>query len=221
MINIVVLELENNCFFIGKTDDILFNINKYNRNCNIFTKKHKPIRLHEFKQNSSIYDLDITVKIYMNKYGINNVRGGSYSELELSQSQINILQKELQMINNEHQDSNLINNFYNKDDNSITSNIVFINNQMSKKPVVINNYIWYWECSICNKNAVGTMSCSNFNFIITSPTCLDENKNIRKISVCDICLNRFKLDSFSNPKILIDSDNNKYNIKGFEQGQYT
>ena len=38
MIHIVVLQLENNCFFIGKTYDIIFNIDKYNRNCNAFTK---------------------------------------------------------------------------------------------------------------------------------------------------------------------------------------
>lgn len=218
MIHIVVLQLVNNCFFIGKTDDILFNINKYNRNSNVFTKKYKPIKLYEFKQNCNIYELDNTVKIYMNKYGINNVRGGSYSELELSQSQINILQKELLMINNYHQDSNLTNNYYNEDMNN---NIVFINDLLSKKPVIINNYVWYWNCSICNKNAVGTITCSNFNFIITSPTYLDKNKNIKKIAVCDLCLNKFKLDNFNNPKILIDSNNNKYTIKGIEKGQYT
>ena len=83
MVHIIILQLENDCYFIYKTEDILFNINKYNNNYNIFTIKHKPIRLYEFKENCNIYELDLTVKIYMNKFGINNVRGGSYSELEL------------------------------------------------------------------------------------------------------------------------------------------
>ena len=222
MVHIVVLQLENNCFFIGKTYDILFNINTYNRNCNDFTKKYKPIKLYEFKQNCNEYDLDLTVKKYMNKYGINNVRGGSYSELELSNEQYNILQKELYIVNNNNDDISLLNkNNINQENNkNEVNNTVFINNKVSKNPVIIQNYIWYWECSICNKNAVGTVQCSNFNFVITSPTCLDENKNIKKIAICDLCLKQFKLDDFTNPKLLINTNNNKYQIKGFEQGQY-
>ena len=218
MIHIVILELENNCFFIGKTNDLLFNINKYNRNFNDFTIKNKPIKIHEFKENCNIYELDITVKIYMNKYGINNVRGGSYCDLILSKEQISILEKELKIINTDQLDRNLINNNLNNDE---TRNIIFINNSLLKKPVITNNYIWYWGCSICNKNAVGTIKCSNFNFAITLPTYLDKNNNIDKIAICDICLKKFKLDDFNNPKVLIDSNNNnKYLIKGVENGQY-
>ena len=33
----------------------------------------------------------------MDKYGINNVRGGSYSRLELTQEEINVLQKEVDL----------------------------------------------------------------------------------------------------------------------------
>ena len=221
MIHIVILELENNCFFIGKTNDILFNMNKYNRNLNDFTIKNKPIKIHEFKENCNIYELDITVKIYMNKYGINNVRGGSYSDLMLSKEQVNILEKELKIINTNNLDNDLNNNLDNDLNNNDIHNIIFINNSLLKKPVITNNYIWYWGCSICNKNAVGTIECSNFNFAITVPTYLDKNKNIDKIAICDICLKKLKLDNFNNQKVLIDSNNNnKYLIKGFENGQY-
>ena len=154
----------------------------------------------------------------MNKYGINNVRGGSYSELELSEEQINILHKEINMVNNNHEDISLKRYSLEKYENK-THNIIFIN-KIFKNPVITNNYIWYWECSICNKNAVGTIKCSNFNFAITKPTYLDDMKNIKKIAICDICLNKFELDNFKNPKTLVDPINNKYQLVGFENGQY-
>ena len=56
--------------------------------------------LYEFKEKMELIDIDITVKKYMFKYGIDNVRGGSYLDLELSNEQKNILQSELWTLNN-------------------------------------------------------------------------------------------------------------------------
>ena len=56
----------------------------------LFTKKYKPLFLLEFKEKMEFIDIDITVKKYMFKYGIDNVCGGSYLDLELSIEQKNI-----------------------------------------------------------------------------------------------------------------------------------
>ena len=39
MIHIYILQLETNKFFVGKTDNIIFNITHFDRNSNSFYKK--------------------------------------------------------------------------------------------------------------------------------------------------------------------------------------
>jgi len=223
MIHIYVLELESNKFFIGKTDTIVFNITHFDRNSNSFTKRYKPLILYEFNENSEFIGIDITVKKYMYKYGINNVRGGSYLDLELSTEQKNILQSELWTLDNKcykcgknhlFKECDFIQKIDKKD------NYIFINTINNTNPVIINNYIWFWSCCICNKNAVGQGKCSEFNFAITTPTYLDNNGEIKKIALCDKCINKFSLIDFNNPKKLIDLNNKEYTIKGLEMGQY-
>tara|TARA_B100001564_G_scaffold278536_1_gene240591 strand:- start:1299 stop:1655 length:357 start_codon:yes stop_codon:yes gene_type:complete len=111
--------------------------------------------------------------------------------------------------------------------NKIEINKIEINNNTSnskkyiRSSVIIQNYIWYWPCSICGNNAVGREKCSNFYFAITSPTYFDENENIKKIGLCELCVNEYKLDSFNKKHILIDTDKKEYELKGLENGQYS
>jgi len=71
-----------------------------------YARKHHPIRILEsvvLYQNSEI---DFFVKKYMKAYGINNVRGGSYSSCELSKDEIHFIKREheinLEKIHNSH-----------------------------------------------------------------------------------------------------------------------
>tara|TARA_B100001540_G_C15788597_1_gene634396 strand:+ start:1810 stop:2139 length:330 start_codon:yes stop_codon:yes gene_type:complete len=88
-----------------------------------------------------------------------------------------------------------------------------------RKPIILNEYVWFWRCCICNENAVGRMKCSEFSFAITKPTYLDNNKNIQKLALCDVCVYYFKLGEFSNKKILVDDDQTEYELVGLESGQ--
>lgn len=63
---------------------------------NTFVQENLPIT--ETIEKTHIYDIskiDATVKKYMHKYGYDNVRGGSYSNAELTESQIENLEREL------------------------------------------------------------------------------------------------------------------------------
>ena len=60
-----------------------------------WTKKYKPVRILDTIENVSPFDEDKITKEYMAKYGIENVRGGSYVEIELSELQTEALKIEL------------------------------------------------------------------------------------------------------------------------------
>ena len=94
--NIYVLRLENDKYYVGKSKNINDRIlNHFEQNGSEWTKLHKPIQVIELIEDCDDFDEDKYVKIYMAKYGIQNVRGGSYSKINLSETAISFLSKEL------------------------------------------------------------------------------------------------------------------------------
>ena len=57
------------------------------------TRKYNPIKVLKIIPNCDDYDEDKYVRMYMDKYGVDNVRGGSYSQIKLSVSTRNELTK--------------------------------------------------------------------------------------------------------------------------------
>ena len=93
---IYVLQCEKNKYYVGKTTNLSLRLKAhFEGNGCIFTSSYKPLQLIEFHPLSHSFDEDTTVKIYMLKYGIDNVRGGSYSQIQLHRYQIALLQKEI------------------------------------------------------------------------------------------------------------------------------
>ena len=94
MVYIYVLELEQNKYYVGKTNNVNFRIQDHiNNNGSSWTKKYKPIRVVEIINNCDDYDEDKYTRIYMDKFGIDNVRGGSYVTINLDYNTINQLKK--------------------------------------------------------------------------------------------------------------------------------
>lgn len=89
MIYVYVLELENNKYYVGRTTNPYFRIEKhFNSNGSTWTKKYKPIKILEIISDCDNYDEEKYTMKYMEKYGINNVRGGSFCEIKLSDNNI-------------------------------------------------------------------------------------------------------------------------------------
>jgi len=85
MVYIYVLECQNKKFYIGKTFNPSFRLqDHFNINGSAWTKKHKPIKLHELKPDQDDEDEDKITIQYMKKHGINNVRGGSFCQIKLN-----------------------------------------------------------------------------------------------------------------------------------------
>ena len=93
---IYVLECSQDKYYVGKTnrlDDRL--LEHITNRGSAWTKKYTPISIIETVSNVDEFDEDKYVKIYMKKYGIDNVRGGSYSQIDLPDYSILALEKEL------------------------------------------------------------------------------------------------------------------------------
>ena len=87
MTSIYVLKLENNKYYVGKTKDTHSRIKKhFSGKGSEFTKKYKPKSVEKIYFNTDD-ELKYTLK-FMNKYGIENVRGGPFVKLELPKEYI-------------------------------------------------------------------------------------------------------------------------------------
>lgn len=118
---VYVIQLFDNKYYVGRTNNLDRRIEEHkNGSGSEWTKKYPFIKLLKTINTNDLFIEDKYVKMYMNKYGINNVRGGSYSNIELNKEQENILKKELNSINNNcyrcGRNSHYIKNCYAKTD---------------------------------------------------------------------------------------------------------
>lgn len=82
---IYVLLLEHNNYFIGTTNKSHFNLFEHYKEYKrpIWTELHHPVDLVDFVIANDNHTIDKYVITYMQKYGIDKVRGGSYSSVIL------------------------------------------------------------------------------------------------------------------------------------------
>jgi predicted GIY-YIG superfamily endonuclease len=97
MPTVYVLQCEKNRYYVGKSDrPIETRISEhFANNGSEFTRLYKPIRVVEVVSNADVLDEDKYTKAYMIKHGIDRVRGGSYSMVELPNYKIQALRDEL------------------------------------------------------------------------------------------------------------------------------
>lgn len=91
-----ILKLSDNKYYIGKTNDVPQRVQQhFLGKGSKWTSQHKPIKLERTIENIDEFDEDKWVKIYMKKHGIDNVRGGTYSSIDLHFTIKHFLQTEL------------------------------------------------------------------------------------------------------------------------------
>lgn len=94
--NIYVLRLQGGRYYVGKSDNVE---NRYKQHINgsgsAWTRKYKPVSIERTIKNTSSFDEDKVTKEYMCKYGIDNVRGGSYVQVELTEFQTDAIKTEI------------------------------------------------------------------------------------------------------------------------------
>lgn len=89
MVFIYTLKLQKGKYYIGKTDNPKFRLDShFNSYGSTWTQLYKPIKVLELISNCDNFDEDKYTIKYMAKYGINNVRGGSFVLTDLDKSTI-------------------------------------------------------------------------------------------------------------------------------------
>lgn len=98
MINVYILELISSKYYVGRSSNVNFRVTEHFKNKgSAWTTKYKPINILKIYENCDVYDEDkYTIKM-MAKYGIENVRGGTFVRINLSVGEIEVITK---MINN-------------------------------------------------------------------------------------------------------------------------
>jgi GIY-YIG catalytic domain-containing protein/zinc knuckle protein len=97
---IYILKLENDKYYVGKTKNPDIRLNDhFNKKGAQWTQLYKPIEILEIISNCDIYDEDKYTFKYMAKYGIDNVRGGSFIQVELNNNYKNVIQHVLYSTN--------------------------------------------------------------------------------------------------------------------------
>jgi hypothetical protein len=88
-LKIYVIMCQQEKYYVGKTTNFARRYQEHkNGTGSAWTLKYPPIDVVEVVTNIDKYDEDKYVWKYMEKYGIDNVRGGSYSQINLSESLI-------------------------------------------------------------------------------------------------------------------------------------
>ena len=94
--NIYILKLDQGKYYVGKTKNVAQRYQEHLQGQgSAWTRKYKPVKLDTVIENASPFDEDKQVKIYMAKYGIQNVRGGTYVADKLSEEQEQALKAEI------------------------------------------------------------------------------------------------------------------------------
>ena len=94
MVYIYILQLEKGKYYIGKTTNPQFRLEQhFSSSGSQYTKLYKPQKVLQIISNCDNFDEDKYTLKYMEQYGINNVRGGSFCELKLDKDHLSTIKK--------------------------------------------------------------------------------------------------------------------------------
>ena len=168
--NIYIWKLENNKYYIGKSNNLDIRIQSHlNGNASAWTKKYKPILIEQIIPNASHFDENKYTLEYMDKYGIDNVRGGIYVTEALDNTQRNDIKKQIWGANDCCTQCGRKGHFV-KNCKSITD---VTGQDIYKEDIV-------WVCDHCNKEYEDKNECAKHE-----KSC--KNKKVVSIKTCFQC----------------------------------
>ena len=164
MVFIYTLQLQKGKYYVGKTDNPKFRLdNHFNSNGSAWTNLYKPIKVLEIIPNCDNYDEDKYTRKYMDKYGIDNVRGGTYVTEELDEVSKYQLQKELWATNDCCTQCGRKGHFVKncKATKDVNGNDIYVYEQNEE-------YIQIWQCDHCGREYEDKSACAKHEKICKS-----------------------------------------------------
>jgi len=100
--HLYVLLLQGGRYYIGKTQNLKHRIAEHmTGQGSAWTQKYKPLSVKETLSHVSPFQEESKTMEYMSKYGIDKVRGGSYSQVNLSKDQVDTLTAQFRSANDQ------------------------------------------------------------------------------------------------------------------------
>ena len=162
---------------MGKTSDIMrrFEEHKSGKG-SAWTKKYKPVRLMECRAITSDHDENNVTKDLMKKYGIDNVRGGIYTQLVLPEEYTNVLKLEFRGTADTCYKCNLAGHFASRCPNEVDVPKV---KKAVVKPKVVEEV---WGCSYCDREFTTRYGCN-----VHERSCKNTYEETPKTGACYKC----------------------------------
>ncbi len=136
-----LLELEDSKYYVSFDENINELLN--DKNINEWIEIHRPIKISYSILLSNNIDLDDYVLKFMNKYGINNVRGGSYKDVILDNDTIKFIKYEIRRRTNKCIRCGKTHNYLQCNSKYDTDNEIITLEPINEQSTIYN-------CDICN-----------------------------------------------------------------------
>lgn len=113
-----VLKLEDGKYYVGRTNSPKFRLDDhFSGDGSLWTSIYQPVEVVEFRKTKDECDENDTTIEYMKKYGIDNVRGGSFCKEHLDKDEKHTLKKIIGGDDLNENDDKILNKLANGDSN--------------------------------------------------------------------------------------------------------
>ena len=146
---IYILELEKGKYYVGKSNQLKNRItDHFGSYGSAWTEKYKPVKVIETINNCDKFDEDKYTLKYMEKYGVHNVRGGSFCEFKLDNDNLKTINKMLDGASDKCYNCGEKGHFAKQCENEYDSEY---ENEYDSDYYTDSSEEEIWCCSYCNK----------------------------------------------------------------------